>query len=87
MQKLNITHWREMISESARKLMKGELSAVNANALANLMGKTTASFKLRLEYSKAVGRTPIIDALMPPPDEEEGEEEEEGGDSIAKLGV
>ena len=64
-QELTITEWRLMLSAFARNLQKGDVSPVTANAFANLMGKGMNSYKLQLEYAKALGRTPTIPALMP----------------------
>lgn len=60
-----------MLSEFARNLQKGDVSPVAANAFANLMGKGMSSYKLQLEYAKAIGRTPTIEGLMPPDGEPE----------------
>lgn len=63
---LNVTEWRQMVSDYARGLRDGTITPANANALANLMGKTTQTYRLQLDYAKAIGARPYIDALMPP---------------------
>lgn len=55
-----------MLSDFARGLENGNVTAVSANAFANLMGKGLSSYKLQLEYAKAIGRMPNIEGLMPP---------------------
>ncbi len=62
---LNITEWRTMLMQFTKGLKSGEISPASANAFANLMGKGLSSYKLQLEYAKAVGRTPNIPALAP----------------------
>ena len=62
--------WRQIISEAIRKVIKGEMSAVNCNAITNAMGKSTSSIKLQLDYFKLVGKTPNIAALAPSKEEE-----------------
>ena len=64
-EELNINEWRRMVSDMALKLRSGETSPVVANSFANLMGKVTQSYKLQLDYARALGKTPDIDALMP----------------------
>ena len=54
--------------ESAKGLESGDISPVAANAFANLMGKGLSSYKLQMEYAKALGKTPTIVALMPEPE-------------------
>ena len=69
LEELSITDWRLMMSEVARGLSAGTTSPVAANAMANVAGKVFSSYKLQMEYAKALGRTPTIEALMPPPKE------------------
>jgi len=62
---LSITEWRLMLSQFARGLENGDVNPVVANAFANLMGKGLNSYKLQLEYARALGKTPSIESLMP----------------------
>tara|TARA_Y100000310_G_scaffold219124_1_gene220521 strand:+ start:429 stop:608 length:180 start_codon:yes stop_codon:yes gene_type:complete len=54
-----------MLSDIARGLQAGTTSPVAANAYANVMGKALGSYKLQMEYAKALGKRPMIEALMP----------------------
>lgn len=54
-----------MLSEIARGLQNGTTTPVAANAYANVMGKALGSYKLQMEYAKALGKRPVIAALMP----------------------
>ena len=65
---LTINDWRLMLSQFAKGLESGDISPVAANAFANLMGKGLSSYKLQMEYAKALGKTPTIVALMPEPE-------------------
>ena len=63
---LTLDDWRRMLTKFAVGLESGEISPVAANAFANLMGKGLSSYKIQMEYARALGRTPQIRALMPP---------------------
>lgn len=62
---LNINQLRLMLSDIIRGLRAGTVTPVAANAYANVAGKVLNSYKLQMEYAKALGRTPDIGGLMP----------------------
>lgn len=60
---------RDVLSQTIRGLQQKDMTAGNANAICNVVGKLLSSVKLELEYQRLTGQTPNIAMLQsqPPP--------------------
>ena len=63
MKKLNINALREILAEEINMLRAGQTTPANVNAITNATGKILSSVKLEIEYSKLLGKKPVIDFI------------------------
>jgi|LGVF01.2.fsa_nt_gb hypothetical protein len=54
---------RVILAEEIQKIRAGETTAANVNAIVNATGKILTTVKMEIEYSKLIGKTPIIDFI------------------------
>ena len=52
---------RAILADEIKKIRTGETTAQNVNAVVNASGKILGTIKLEIEYSKLLGKTPLID--------------------------
>lgn len=56
---------RIILAEEITKIRAGETTAANVNAIVNATGKILTTVKMEIEYSKLIGKTPMIEFINP----------------------
>ena len=51
---------RVILAEEIAKIRAGTTTAANVNAITNATGKILSTVKMEIEYSKLLGKTPLI---------------------------
>jgi hypothetical protein len=50
--------------ENVQKIKAGELSAANANAMSNAIGKMFTAVKIQMEFAKMTGKAPNLPPFL-----------------------
>lgn len=56
--------FQAILAEQIQRVVAGETTAANANAIVNLTAAYLRIFKMQMDYAKQVGRTPNIPLLV-----------------------